>query len=234
MLDFCGLSRRVAYVAEVTFREKLDRLIGEQSRASVGRDAGVAASVLTTYINRGSEPSAANALKLARSLKVDLAWLVDDDADWPAPPPAQEFVALVKSDVLMAEVARRYRREALAYLERLERLRDVGVPELRRQLEAWENGEVERLPPMVLEAVVLLVELGQIVTRWSVDEYAAGRHTDLPGGDRASEELQMDALLKSREAVFEDNEFMAKLFGLLSSASAADLLKTRHRSLAQR
>ena len=133
-----GTGTRACYRLAVIFREKLSRLIGDSSRAKISRAAGVPATVVTTYVNRGSEPSATNALKLARALGVPVDWLIDDDQDWP--PPTHDRTAEVSlgsaaDDELRSEFVKRYRAFAVSFYNNLKRAESIDWKGVAAQVE---------------------------------------------------------------------------------------------------
>ena len=69
----------------MTFAEKLKLLLMHRTAREVAAQARIGPSAITNYLRRGSVPSANVALRLAKALDVDLMWLLDDSASWPAP-----------------------------------------------------------------------------------------------------------------------------------------------------
>ncbi len=65
------------------FNEKLRRLLEDRNRVAVARRAGMAATSLGNYLNRGSVPSISIAVRIAHALNVSVGWLVDDSQGWP-------------------------------------------------------------------------------------------------------------------------------------------------------
>ena len=67
----------------MTILEKLRRLTEDMHKSRVAKRAGLPATALSNYLNRGSIPSACIAARLARALGVDPGWLIDDTRGWP-------------------------------------------------------------------------------------------------------------------------------------------------------
>lgn len=67
----------------MTFREKLQHLTEDRIKAKVAARAGIGPTVLNNYLHRGNEPTASNALRLARALDVSVEWLIDDEQGLP-------------------------------------------------------------------------------------------------------------------------------------------------------
>ena len=67
----------------MTIHEKLRWLLETANYAAVCRKAGIAQPTLCNILARGSTPGIDTALKLARALKVDVGWLIDDSRGWP-------------------------------------------------------------------------------------------------------------------------------------------------------
>jgi transcriptional regulator with XRE-family HTH domain len=77
----------------MTLTAKLSALAEGKNRAELARGVGLKATLLSDYINKGYMPRADIALKIARALGVDVAWLIDDAAPWPPPAPHLAIVA---------------------------------------------------------------------------------------------------------------------------------------------
>jgi len=69
----------------MTFAEKLTLLLRKRTARDVASQASVSPTSITNYLRRASIPRADAAFRLARVLDVDLTWLLDDAANWPAP-----------------------------------------------------------------------------------------------------------------------------------------------------
>jgi transcriptional regulator with XRE-family HTH domain len=67
----------------MTIQEKLRWLLETSNRAAVCRKAGISQPTLCNLLTRGSTPGIDTALKLARTLNVDVGWLVDDSIGLP-------------------------------------------------------------------------------------------------------------------------------------------------------
>ena len=67
----------------MSFAQKLKRLTSDRHKNKLSLRAGLHATAICDYVSKGSEPSASNALKIAKVLDVDLEWLVDDLSEWP-------------------------------------------------------------------------------------------------------------------------------------------------------
>jgi hypothetical protein len=77
----------------MTFREKLRSLGAGVNKSARGVGVGLKPNTISTYMVKGSIPRADIALKMARALGVDVAWLIDDAAPWPPPAPHLAIVA---------------------------------------------------------------------------------------------------------------------------------------------
>ena len=67
----------------MTFHEKLKRLTEDRKCSVLCRRIGLPPYTIANYLCKKQTPSAPIALRLARVLGVDLAWLVDDEQGWP-------------------------------------------------------------------------------------------------------------------------------------------------------
>jgi len=65
--------------------EKLKRLVEGKNKAEISRRAGLAPTALNDYAVKGCQPRYDIASRLAKSLRVPLDWLADDQAGWPPP-----------------------------------------------------------------------------------------------------------------------------------------------------
>jgi helix-turn-helix protein len=84
------------------FREKVRRLVGTQNKSELSRLAGLPDTAIDAVVNKGREPLASNAVKLARVLRVPSDWLFDDERGWP--PPGARFDASELSDLEVAQI----------------------------------------------------------------------------------------------------------------------------------
>jgi transcriptional regulator with XRE-family HTH domain len=87
------------------FAEKLARLTAEKNKQKVAIDAGLPPTAISNYITKNNVPRADTALALARALDVQLDWLVDDNRDWPPPPPLS--ASALSTAQLAEELSRR-------------------------------------------------------------------------------------------------------------------------------
>lgn len=92
-------------------------MTAEKNKTLVAKAAGLPATAISNYINRGYLPGADIALKIARALSVPLDWLVDDSQDWP-PPPASVPASLT-AEQLASELGRRLHGIGIALLAKL-------------------------------------------------------------------------------------------------------------------
>lgn len=67
----------------MTFQEKLKRLTQDRRLNVVARRAGIAERGISNYLAKPQNPRSDIALRLAKVLGVDVAWLIDDVQDWP-------------------------------------------------------------------------------------------------------------------------------------------------------
>lgn len=66
----------------MTIAEKLKRFSQTHNMSAIARATGVSRTCIG-QICKGSQPRASVAVRLARALGVDVAWLIDDTAEWP-------------------------------------------------------------------------------------------------------------------------------------------------------
>jgi len=137
------------YIFVMKFREKLVELTRGRVRKDVAADAGIAPGILNNYINRGSEPMASQALKLARALQVPFDWLVDDDSAMP-PPSMTDSLANINDNALMAEVTKRWMRALKELQSAYERVAVYDWAAARKVLQNWDGAD-DPLPPDVQE-----------------------------------------------------------------------------------
>src|SRR4051812_14306289 len=109
------------------FADKLRKIIGDRRISAVAEDAQINPGLLNNYLNRGSEPGAMTALKIAKALKVPLEWLIDDAADLPVPeqPAGTQAADRLSDRELMMEVAKRHRREVETMLDALDQVTQI-------------------------------------------------------------------------------------------------------------
>lgn len=67
----------------MTFHDKLRRLVQDMNKSAVARRAGISPQAIDSYVRLGNVPLIDSAVRLARALGVDIAWLIDDERDWP-------------------------------------------------------------------------------------------------------------------------------------------------------
>lgn len=75
------------------FQEKVRRLVGSRNKSALSRQAGLPETAFDAAVNKGREPLASNAVRIASVLGVSADWLFDDSKDWP-PPEASEVGSL--------------------------------------------------------------------------------------------------------------------------------------------
>jgi transcriptional regulator with XRE-family HTH domain len=101
------------------FREKLDKLAGDRSRAELSRKAGLPQNAISDYINKGYIPRLDTASALAKVLGTSLDWLADDSQDWPPPSVQSNSPSLLPDGDIVAEFERRLVYAALDLREAL-------------------------------------------------------------------------------------------------------------------
>ncbi|HZK80617.1 MAG TPA: helix-turn-helix transcriptional regulator [Humisphaera sp.] len=67
----------------MTFAEKLAKLTEDKRKNVVAERAKIAPRAISDYLSKGTQPGAETALRLARVLRVDVDWLIDEEQDWP-------------------------------------------------------------------------------------------------------------------------------------------------------
>jgi transcriptional regulator with XRE-family HTH domain len=174
------------YSGSVKLSEKLKEFTKKRSQASIARDAGLAPSILSNYINRGSEPLASAALKLARALEVPVDWLLDDAQGFPAPEPTPKPSASDLPDrELMMELAVRQRRLLLDFLQTLESANAIDWN--KAASDAANLSPSDPLPDSAKQGIANLAALDVKFSRTSQDYdlpfYVVLNHETLPGGN---------------------------------------------------
>lgn len=89
------------------FARKLRALLEDRVQKAVAEEAGVSTQALSRYL-RGDAPRPHVALQLARALKVDPIWLIDESDESLDPKPARSAVEGVPARDLIQELQRRY------------------------------------------------------------------------------------------------------------------------------
>ena len=161
-------------MADVKFTEKLERLIAGRNKAELARQAGLTAdTAISNYLHRkGSIPRADIALKIARALAVDFAWLVDDEADWPPPTgDSSPSLALASDDDLMQEAARRYIHTLPRVVRLLSAIEKRDWETVVKHLVAQRSDA--KLPAEIEEAVALAQSFWGLL---SVGDFDISRH----------------------------------------------------------
>lgn len=95
-----------------------------RTRTQIATDASIPLTTLGDYIRRGAEPMSSAALRLARTLRVPLEWLIDDSAE--LPPPNEGYVA--------SELGERLRPLGTSMFLKIAKARKVDWVEVGRQL----------------------------------------------------------------------------------------------------
>ena len=171
----------------MTVGEKLKRLTEGKNRAEIARRADVPAQSLTNYVVRETEPSASAALKLARALEVDLAWLVDDSADWPPPKLTEaKSIRSFTDRELMAELAHRQRLNELDLLQSVDAARRLNwraaLAELKAASGPLPDGSLAKLGVDTL--LSLSVKFSRSMQEYDLSQWVVLHHSVLPGNDR--------------------------------------------------
>ena len=91
----------------MSFGEKLAALLAENRRtqSDVAKAVGVSQTTLSDYLRKGSEPMSSVAFRLAKTLDVPLAWLLDETQGMPPPDPRLDAKSTVyRVDVELAPI----------------------------------------------------------------------------------------------------------------------------------
>lgn len=187
-------------VPVVTFGEKLRRAIETdgRSRALIARSAGLKPSILNNYLNRGSAPMADAAFRLARALDLPIDWLLDDDADWPAPVAQKPMLENISEEDLMTELARRQRHAVLRGRKVLEQIKSVDWKSVASELySAPLSAELsERLTQHLGQVWMMTSWYGSTWKAYDIEWHAAQHNAVMPGSDLPPAEVQIDTVRK--------------------------------------
>ncbi|QOV88435.1 helix-turn-helix domain-containing protein [Humisphaera borealis] len=180
--------------------EKLRKASAGRNKADAGRSVGLPDTAISNYIASGSIPRADIALKLARALEIPLEWLVDDDQDWPPPTSStQPGLSIVSDNDLLHELATRYRRDIVRFLETVEHAETIPWEVVAEEL--LQIPLEEGIPISLSDAAITIAGPGMdrvgldFDLEYSVPKYAAVHHLELPGRNRKREDLDPVAIL---------------------------------------
>lgn len=134
----------------MNFREKLKLLGGQVNKAEKARSVGLPATMISTYIAKGSIPRGDIALKMARALDVPVDWLLDDSKDFPPPKVKSKSLEDALDSELMAEVGRRKLDAALDLLKEIEQASKFDWDKL--SIEAHKLSESSSIPTEITVA----------------------------------------------------------------------------------
>jgi transcriptional regulator with XRE-family HTH domain len=67
----------------MTLHEKLKRLTRLVNLAALSRDVGVSQTAIWQWVAGKKTPRVESVTPLARALRVEVSWLIDDSQDWP-------------------------------------------------------------------------------------------------------------------------------------------------------
>ncbi|HMO25455.1 MAG TPA: helix-turn-helix transcriptional regulator [Tepidisphaeraceae bacterium] len=177
----------------MTFGEKLDRLVEGGRRTAVSRAAGLPPNAISDYINKGHLPRLDKGQAIARALGVSLGWLADDEVGYPPPAESAGGIASLSDGELLHELARRFRLAVLDVARAIGRLEQVDWQTAAR-VAAANAGRAEP-PAEIVEPMQALMRINNAFSRlfqdFSIDFYVKLNHSQLPGGDREPEELDV-------------------------------------------
>lgn len=124
------------------FQEKIRRLVGTRNKSALSKEAGLPATALDAVINKGREPLASNAVRLARVLGAPCEWLFDDAQGWQPPGNIGEESLRSASELQLIERLGAYSRLMIRTL----RVAAEGLP-LDRLLRLESLAALEHLGP---------------------------------------------------------------------------------------
>jgi transcriptional regulator with XRE-family HTH domain len=109
-----------------------------KNKSEVARQAGLSATAVTDYLQKGYIPRADNALALARALNIPVDWLIDDSQDFPPPDSAEKPAATLLSEgQLIVELARRSRQKRAEIIDKLEQFERFDWADAEREFTAF-------------------------------------------------------------------------------------------------
>lgn len=215
-----------------SFTEKLTRLTEGKNKAEIARRAGLKATTISDYVAKGYTPRADIALKMAKALNVDAAWLIDDERnEWPPPTASAPTVANLSDDELMAEVARRYRSKALEAAAELDAAEKIDVADLANRVLAIPVGEP--LPPNLQREVESLEScrwlLDRTIDRYLPSRWAERHDRDLPDDAKHPPNTDADVLqkrwIKIKDKLGPADDALTTYLQLRSLGEGAELLR---------
>ena len=201
----------------MTFTEKLSKLTADRNKSQIARQAGLSATAVTDYLQKGYIPRADNALALARALDVQFEWLVDDRREeWPSPPstePSKSSSNMLSDGELMGEILRRRRLAHIDLAEKLERAEKIDWTALNKRLSAIPaDGPMPRdLMADALLVYSLFVAYARALGQFDYRVYESVHQAMLPTGGRKPEDLDRERLIARYERMLERSDFSAVL-----------------------
>jgi transcriptional regulator with XRE-family HTH domain len=193
--------------SRMNFSEKLKRCSQSINKSKAAEAVGLSPTTISNYIAKGSIPRADIAQKIATALGVSLAWMVDDSQDWPPPKIERPNAESLTDRELIAEVARRYRIEAVRIWEAIGQARSIDWVSWARKLADYPL--FEPIPNEFFKALQVNQELRGIHMKlcafdgatWvdQVGEFSHGRN--IP-----PQELDRESLIKKVRDFSDSNE----------------------------
>ncbi len=208
---------------------KLNELIGARDQTEVAKAASISQAAMSAYISGKTKPSADAAVRLAKTLNIDLLWLLDDSLEWgdriPKISPAE--LREVPADLLVWEMKQRYVDAALGYLDALNRLQTIDWAKAKSSLDSASPNEVPR------EAATAAAAYNDVYVRWStVGQFAMVADLSsypiertLPAGT-SWENLLYDKLLSTEMSIRKKLPDLARFLELLGRKMLARQNKT--------
>jgi transcriptional regulator with XRE-family HTH domain len=184
----------------VEFRQKLQQIIEQRglTKARLAQAADLTESTVSSYFTkRESMPRLDIAMKLCRVLKVPLDWLADDSQGWPPPAPSSPNAAIMTDDELMAEVARRYRLQAIRIRGIVDGLKAINWEKIatalfQQKLTETPTPDIDRLFGALFQ---VSADLHFAVGAYDPRIYADQHHPQMPGAALPVEKLNLTATL---------------------------------------
>jgi transcriptional regulator with XRE-family HTH domain len=186
------------------FKEKLEKLtLGR--RAEISEKAGLPASAISNYLSKNQIPRADKAVKIAQAVDVPVDWLFSDEKEWPAPPKPTS-IQDADDGMLMREVCRRYRREAIRIRALIQRATNIDWREVAAYLLDYRPDVNFESGPFggQIEIAHQLFSAQSGLRRYDPSIAAGAFWAELPGGDLPRGEFEIESLEKSLLKLFEE------------------------------
>ena len=202
------------------FFTKLRKSAAEKNQSQRARSVGLKANTISSYLAKRSMPRADIAFKIACALEVPLDWLLDDKQDWPPPTPEKQPLSRMSDDDLMREVATRFRRDALRLIEAVESIERTDWQKLANDIARLPH--VSKLPDELrpsLRASHANPVYAFLRFTYDIRRYAREHHKELPGAERAPDELEPENFVPRGREFVKNNAY----YGIVERFAAVQL-----------